>query len=155
MSTEIHVLRLGHRPERDKRLSTHVCLTARALGAKKVHVAGKADRVKRSVADVVDRWGGDFEVETGVRWRSLAENWRGGVAHLTMKGDPLPEQIEDIREHDRVLAVVGSEKVPSDMYGLADHNVAVTDQPHSEVAALAVFLDRALGKQAPVRKNSL
>ncbi|MCG7848715.1 MAG: tRNA (cytidine(56)-2'-O)-methyltransferase, partial [ANME-2 cluster archaeon] len=29
----IVVLRLGHRPERDQRVTTHVGLTARALGA--------------------------------------------------------------------------------------------------------------------------
>ena len=40
-----------------------------------------------------------------------------------------------------ILIVVGSEKVPSEMYQLADFNVAVGNQPHSEVAALAVFLD--------------
>ena len=28
------------------------------------------------------------------------------------------------------------------MYGLADSNSAVTGQPHSEIASLAVFLDR-------------
>ena len=27
------ILRLGHRPERDKRITTHVALTARAFGA--------------------------------------------------------------------------------------------------------------------------
>ena len=30
---DIVVLRLGHRPERDARVTTHVGLTARALGA--------------------------------------------------------------------------------------------------------------------------
>ena len=39
-----------------------------------------------------------------------------------------------------MLIVVGSEKVPFKVYELADYNVAVTNQPHSEVAALAVFL---------------
>ncbi|HYS71492.1 MAG TPA: tRNA (cytidine(56)-2'-O)-methyltransferase, partial [Thermoplasmata archaeon] len=32
-----------------------------------------------------------------------------------------------------------------DVFGLAGFNVAVGNQPHSEVAALAVFLDRLLG----------
>jgi tRNA (cytidine56-2'-O)-methyltransferase len=27
------------------------------------------------------------------------------------------------------------------MYGLADYNVAVTGQPHSEISSLALFLD--------------
>jgi tRNA (cytidine56-2'-O)-methyltransferase len=41
-----------------------------------------------------------------------------------------------------LLVAVGAEKVPAEMYQLADWNVAVGNQPHSEVAALAVFLDR-------------
>jgi len=41
-----------------------------------------------------------------------------------------------------LLAVVGAEKVPFDVYEAADYNVGVTNQPHSEIASLAVFLDR-------------
>jgi len=37
----LEVLRLGHRPARDKRITTHVCLTARALGATRVRIAEK------------------------------------------------------------------------------------------------------------------
>ena len=31
--------------------------------------------------------------------------------------------------------------MPGDIYGLADYNVSVTTQPHSEIASLALFLD--------------
>jgi len=44
-----------------------------------------------------------------------------------------------------LLVVVGAEKVPGELFELADFNVAVGNQPHSEVAALAVFLDRLFG----------
>jgi tRNA (cytidine56-2'-O)-methyltransferase len=37
--------------------------------------------------------------------------------------------------------VVGAEKVPGELYGIADWNVAVTNQPISEVSALGIFLD--------------
>ncbi|MEM3184417.1 MAG: tRNA (cytidine(56)-2'-O)-methyltransferase, partial [Candidatus Hadarchaeales archaeon] len=37
---------------------------------------------------------------------------------------------------------VGAAKVPAEVFELADYNVAIGNQPHSEVAALAVFLDR-------------
>ena len=37
--------------------------------------------------------------------------------------------------------VVGGPKVEGEVFRLADYNVAVTNQPHSEVSALAVFLD--------------
>ncbi|WP_192806472.1 RNA methyltransferase [Saccharolobus islandicus] len=38
---DIYVLRLGHRPARDKRVTTHVILVARAFGAKGVYIEGK------------------------------------------------------------------------------------------------------------------
>jgi len=42
----------------------------------------------------------------------------------------------------KILVIVGSRKVPPEFFELADFNVAIGAQPHSEVAALAVFLDR-------------
>jgi len=41
-----------------------------------------------------------------------------------------------------VLVIVGGEKVPFEVYQEMDYNIAVTSQPHSEISALAVFLDR-------------
>jgi tRNA (cytidine56-2'-O)-methyltransferase len=43
-----------------------------------------------------------------------------------------------------VLVVVGSQKVPGEFFSesVSDFNVAVGNQPHSECASLAVFLDR-------------
>ena len=43
---------------------------------------------------------------------------------------------------DHILIIVGSEKVPREVYDKADFNIAIGHQPHSEVAALAIFLDR-------------
>ncbi len=40
------------------------------------------------------------------------------------------------------VLVVGASKVPGGVYELATWNVAVTNQPISEVSALALFLDR-------------
>ncbi len=59
-----------------------------------------------------------------------------------MYGINLPDIIGEIRPCEKLLVVVGAEKVPGEMYGLADYNVAVTGQPHSEIASLALFLDR-------------
>ena len=39
-----------------------------------------------------------------------------------------------------MLVIVGSQKVPSEVYDLVDYNLAVNNQPHSEVAALGIFL---------------
>ena len=45
------------------------------------------------------------------------------------------------KDHD-LLIIIGGEKVPPEYYQLADYNLAVGNQPHSEVAALALLLDR-------------
>jgi tRNA (cytidine56-2'-O)-methyltransferase len=145
----IEVLRLGHRPARDKRITTHVCLTARALGAKGVRIAEEDTEVVRSVSAVARRFGGAFEVASGTGWKAPVKQWQadgGQVVHLTMYGTPLHEAVPAIAKDGRpVLVVVGAEKVPAELYQLADHNVAVGSQPHSEVAALALLLDRLRG----------
>ncbi|MBO8179255.1 MAG: tRNA (cytidine(56)-2'-O)-methyltransferase [Archaeoglobus sp.] len=142
---EVYVLRLGHRPERDKRISTHVALTARAFGAKGIYFDVEDKSVFESVRDVVERWGGDFFIEA-VNWKKLLRTFEGLKVHLTMYGIPLPQKVERIKKADRVLVIVGAEKVPPEVYEMCDLNISIGTQPHSEVAALAVFLDRVLGK---------
>ena len=142
----IEVLRLGHRPERDKRVTTHVCLTARALGASAVRIAEEDASVVKSVSSVAQRFGGRFTVASGTGWKAPIKAWKaagGQVVHLTMYGLPLSHSVPAILGDGRdALVVIGAEKVPGDLYELADHNVAVGNQPHSEVAALALLLDR-------------
>ena len=140
------ILRMGHRVFRDSRVTTHVCLTARALGADGVIIADQEDKVVEStIRDVTRRFGGRFEVESGKPWRQLVRDWKasgGRMLHLTAYGLPLPKVVEEVRNADGdLLVVVGSEKIPGDMFELTDWNVSVTNQPMSEVAALAVFLD--------------
>jgi tRNA (cytidine56-2'-O)-methyltransferase len=141
---ETAILRIGHRPERDQRVTTHVGLTARALGARGMYLAASDKGVVQSIADVVQRWGGEFFCEDNVKWRSCIKEWKasgGTVVHLTMYGLNLPDVIEEIRPQQKILVIVGAEKVPGEIYGLADYNVAVTGQPHSEISSLALFLD--------------
>lgn len=138
------VLRMGHRLARDQRMTTHVALTARALGADEVWVDREDPQLEARVADVVERFGGPFDVRTGVSLRGSLRRWDGTVVHLTMYGEPLDETLPRIPRDRDLLIVVGSEKVPGDLFGRAGFNVAVGNQPHSEVAALAVFLDRFL-----------
>ncbi len=140
----ITVLRLGHRPARDKRVTTHVALTARAFGADRILVSTRDPSLEKTVNGVVHRFGGPFEIETGVAWRKVLREWSGTKVHLTMYGLPLDDVLPQIPKAD-LLVVVGAEKVPADVYRLSDLNVAVGNEPHSEVAALAVFLDRLLG----------
>ncbi|MEO2241324.1 MAG: tRNA (cytidine(56)-2'-O)-methyltransferase [Euryarchaeota archaeon] len=140
------VLRLGHRRGRDLRITTHVCLTARAFGAEGVLLHGdREESILESVEDVVDRWGGPFWVRWVDSWRKVVREWREGggkVVHLTMYGLHVDDVIDELRGERELLVVVGAGKVPADAFELADYNVAIGHQPHSEVAALAVFLDR-------------
>jgi tRNA (cytidine56-2'-O)-methyltransferase len=82
----------------------------------------------------------------GVSWRDRIRAWKhnqGEVIHLTMYGIHVDDAIAEIRASSRdKLVVVGGPKVPAEVFDLADYNVAIGNQPHSEVAALAVFLDR-------------
>ncbi|WP_049923788.1 tRNA (cytidine(56)-2'-O)-methyltransferase [Halopiger djelfimassiliensis] len=143
---EVAVLRLGHRPGRDDRMTTHVGLTARALGADRVIFPDNAGQSLETVADITDRFGGPFEVELTDSPKAIIRGWDGRVVHLTMYGERVQDVEDDVRaahgDGESLLLVVGSEKVSFDVYEEADWNVGVTNQPHSEVAGLAVFLDR-------------
>jgi len=144
----VYVLRLGHRRERDKRVTTHVALVGRAFGARGFFLAGECDwSVIESVSKVEALWGRGFEVVSCVAsWKSLVSYWKQlgwRVVHLTMYGLPLSSVIGELKRENRpILVVVGAEKVPQEVFELSDLNVSITDQPHSEVGALAVFLDR-------------
>ncbi len=138
------ILRLGHRVQRDQRITTHVGLTARALGAEGMLLDSDDSGIEKSISEVTERWGGSFYVKRITDWMKEIRKWKessGKVLHLTMYGINLPDVINDIVT-DNLLVVVGAEKVPPELYTLADWNVAVGNQPHSEVAALAIVLDR-------------
>ncbi|MDW7978760.1 MAG: tRNA (cytidine(56)-2'-O)-methyltransferase [Candidatus Caldarchaeum sp.] len=142
----IAVLRLGHRVERDKRLTSHVGLVARAFGADIMYYSGDRDAtVEQTVLEVSRNWGGSFKAEYVESWRTIVKRWEGLKIHLTMYGIPLKQVVEEIRAHykkgENLLVVVGGEKVDAEVFRLADYNVSITSQPHSEAAALAVFLD--------------
>jgi len=136
---------MGHRPQRDKRVTTHVALVARAFGADGIILADVRDRgVEQSVRKVVELWGEPFFIRSGEPWRRVIEDWRssgGLVVHLTMYGLPMDDVLPSLKDKD-LLLIVGAEKMPGKLFDLADFNVAVGHQPHSEVAALAVLLDR-------------
>ncbi len=105
---------MGHRPERDKRITTHVALTARAFGAKGIFVSTKDTGLEESVNDVVQRFGGDFQIKSGVQWHKLLKEFaeKGKIVHLTMYGLPVDEVVPRIPITSDLLIVVGAEKVP-------------------------------------------
>jgi tRNA (cytidine56-2'-O)-methyltransferase len=107
--------------------------------------------VAESLRRVAAKWGGSFEVLPVTNWRTIVREHPGGVVHLTMYGLDLERLLPRLRRESSLLFVVGGAKVPPELYRLADFNVAVGGQPHSEVAALAVALERVLG---PPRRGS-
>ena len=148
---EIVVLRWGHRAQRDVRLTTHVALAARAFGASGLMLSDTLDEhLKASVEKVMKSWGGSFRFEMGTPWKSVVRDWKtegGIVVHLTIYGENIQasEVLSRIRASGKkVLLLVGSQKVPPEFFSaeVSDFNVAVGNQPHSECAAVAVFLDR-------------
>jgi tRNA (cytidine56-2'-O)-methyltransferase len=145
------VFRLSHRPSRDKRITTHCALVARAFGAESMVFSGEPDDdLIARVGKVAESWGGSFSASYEPAWESYVMKWKSGggvVVHCTMYGERIQDRISAIRKVAQkrdVLVVVGGEKVPGAMYRIADFNIAVTSQPHSEVAALAMFLDRLM-----------
>jgi tRNA (cytidine56-2'-O)-methyltransferase len=148
---KIVVLRWGHRLRRDERLTTHVALTARALGASGLILADIEDRkIKETIEKVTKNWGDPFFFEMGTPWKEAVKNWKakgGTVVHLTAYGENIQtsDVLQRIKKSGRnILVVVGSQKVPKEFFSEAfsDFNVAIGNQPHSECSSLAVFLDR-------------
>jgi tRNA (cytidine56-2'-O)-methyltransferase len=148
---KIVVLRWGHRPQRDVRLTTHVALTARALSASGFILSDTKDtHIEETVQKISGRWGGSFHFEMGTPWKRAIREWKqdgGIVVHLTAYGENIQSSnvLDRIRNAGKdVMLVVGSQKVPGEFYSseISDFNVAVGNQPHSECSALAIFLDR-------------
>jgi tRNA (cytidine56-2'-O)-methyltransferase len=147
----IFVLRWGHRPQRDVRLTTHVALTSRALCASGFILADVEDaHIQETVTKITKAWGGNFNFEMGTPWKRAVRDWKaknGVIVHLTAYGENI--QTSDVIRRIKavgkpVMLLVGSQKVPGEFYSddVSDFNVAVGNQPHSECSALAIFLDR-------------
>ena len=154
MSERLDVLRLGYRKGRDPRITTHLALVARAMGADGFLLAGDEDKeMFENLNSVSDRFGGNLETKHVSGMGHLKNHVaNGGVAvHLTMYGEPFRKAIPKIRRDRPLVIVVGGAKVPGDVYKICQHNVAVGNQPHSEVAALALFMDAWFGESASER----
>ena len=148
---KIVVLRWGHRPQRDVRLTTHVALTARALCASGFILSDVEDsHIEQTLRKITSHWGGTFQFEMGTAWKKAVRDWKangGVVVHLTAYGENI--QMSDVLNRVRnsnkdILLLVGSQKVPGEFYSsdVSDFNVSIGNQPHSECSALAIFLDR-------------
>jgi tRNA (cytidine56-2'-O)-methyltransferase len=141
----IEVIRIGQRLVRDDRVTTHVALVSRAFGAEKIFMTEVNPEIKDTLEKINKTWGGNFIVEFIDKWKPIVkkkkdENFK--IIHLTMYGESINTVQEQLQKEENLLVVVGAEKVPREIYELADFNVGVGNQPHSEISALAILLDR-------------
>lgn len=143
----IEVLRIGQRLVRDDRVTTHAALVARAFGARRIFMDDVNEEIKCTIDAVNASMGGDFEVVLIDDWRRLLRRYAqdAKIVHLTMYGERIGDVQESIRREEDILVVVGASKVPREVYDMADYNVAIGSQPHSEISALAILLDRIQG----------
>jgi len=144
---KIFIFRFGHRLERDKRITTHCALVSRAFGACKMFYSGQEDpNFENSVKEVQEDWGGNFQIEYVTNWEDWFEQNKSKyyIVHLTMYGTPFDDFAKAFKKSSQnkpLLIFIGSQKVPTDVYHFANANVCVTNQPHSEVAALGLLLN--------------
>lgn len=148
---EIEVVRIGQRLVRDDRVTTHVALVSRAFGAERIFMTEVNPEIKDTLRKINETWGGNFAVEFVEKWKPVIKQKKEDgfkIVHLSMYGEKINDVQEKIREEGKLLVVVGAEKVPREIYEMADYNVGVGNQPHSEISALAILLDRIqIGQQ--------
>jgi tRNA (cytidine56-2'-O)-methyltransferase len=155
----VTIIRIGHRVKRDRRVTSHLVLVARAFGASRIIITGDEDStLNQTMNTIVSEWGGEFKLEIRpfADWKIILTEWKdsgGKIMHLTMYGENLltfeeseafHRLQEDPTQRMKLLVVVGGKKVPGKVFKLANWNVGVGNQPHSEVSALAVFLDHLM-----------
>ena len=142
---EIEVVRIGQRVVRDDRVTTHVALVARAFGANLILMTEVNPDIKDTLEKINNTWGGDFSVEFIDNWKNIIKLKKESgfkIVHLSMYGEKINQIQSDLRKEEKLLIVVGAEKVPRKIYEFADYNVGIGSQPHSEISALAILLDR-------------
>ena len=141
----IEVVRIGQRVVRDDRVTTHVALVSRSFGAEKIFMTEVNPEIKDTLEKINNTWGGNFIVEFIDNWKSIVKSKKKDgfkIIHLSMYGEKINDAQIRLRPEEKMLVVVGAEKVPREIYELADYNISVGSQPHSEISALAILLDR-------------
>lgn len=142
---EIEVVRIGQRVVRDDRVTTHVALVARAFGATKIYMNEINPEINETLQKINETWGSDFHIEFNDNLKEVIKKKKSEsykIIHLTMYGENINDIQIDLQREKKMLIVVGAEKVPREIYELADYNISISNQPHSEISALAIILDR-------------
>jgi len=119
----------------------------RAFGGKRIFLDSEVDAgIGKTIENINKEFGGNFHVEYEKNlYGKIKQLKKEGnmIVHLTMYGqEPVNTVMTKIKKAKKVVIVIGSEKVPGEVYHAADYNISITRQPHSEVASLAVFMHR-------------
>ncbi|MFH0969875.1 MAG: tRNA (cytidine(56)-2'-O)-methyltransferase [Candidatus Diapherotrites archaeon] len=99
--------------------------------------------IAQTVEKINQTFGGKFKIEFYKNpWKTLQQFKEKGyhIIHLTMYGKQPGDAIKQIQKLEKIVIMIGADKVPGTAYQEADYNISITRQPHSEVAALSVFL---------------
>src|SRR5574342_554832 len=120
---KIEVLRIGQRLVRDDRVTTHVALVSRAFGASKILMQEVNPEIRKTISNVNRTWGSNFEVEIVDDWKKVLKSKKNSfkIVHLTMYGEKIDSIVDKWRLEEQILIVVGAEKVPRDIYDIADY----------------------------------
>jgi tRNA (cytidine56-2'-O)-methyltransferase len=127
----IDVVRIGQRVVRDDRVTTHVALVSRGFGAEKIYMTEVNPEIKDTLDKINKTWGGNFEVEFIDKWKTVVKQKKDEgfkIVHLSMYGESINDVQESIGAEKNLLIVVGAEKVPREIYEMADYNVGVGRQ---------------------------
>ena len=141
----IEVVRIGQRVVRDDRVTTHIALVARAFGATTILMNEVNPEIKETLEKINNTWGGDFSIKFFDSWKPVIRKKKENgfkIVHLTMYGEDINEIQSNLKKEENLVIIVGAEKVPREIFDFADYNVAIGCQPHSEISALAILLDR-------------
>ncbi|MBS8122191.1 tRNA (cytidine(56)-2'-O)-methyltransferase [Candidatus Vampirococcus lugosii] len=140
----IKILKLDHRPLRDKRITTHCALVSRAFKANSFFYSGIQDKnIEKNVLEINNKFGSSFEINYTQKPYELVKKLKKEkyiIIHLTMYGENITKKIKEIKNNKNILLIVGGPKVEHKYYEIANYNIGVTNQPHSEVAAIAMIL---------------
>src|SRR3989338_5144217 len=102
----LEVLRLSHRIARDKRISTHLALTARAFLADKMYYSGEKDSsLESSIEKINTKFGSAFfiaYVKEPVKLIKEKKSQGYKIINLTMYGLPLKTEIAEVKKFKNI-----------------------------------------------------
>jgi len=80
------------------------------------------------------------EILNILKREKFIKDFKGIKVHLTVYGIDFRKKTKELKSKRDILLIVGGEKVPAEIYKMADYNLSISNQPQSEIGALAIFL---------------